>query len=91
MVEVRETRWWVSPFLRGGWWTSGVGSEKALGFGEEKGEMVESKEEDEDGSSWFLLGRVSGMEAEQPMNDSAEMWMVRTASSLLCSNPSPSR
>lgn len=42
MVEVRETRWLVSPFLRGGWWTRGVRREKALGCGEEMGERVES-------------------------------------------------
>lgn len=56
----------------GGWWTRGVGREKTLGFGEECGDKVESNEEDED---WFsgllslpLPRKVSGLEAEQPMN-----------------------
>lgn len=33
MVEVRETRWWVSPFLIAGWWTRGVERESAFGIG----------------------------------------------------------
>lgn len=74
----------MSPFLRGGWWTRGVSREKALGFGEEDGEGVESKKEDEDGSSWFLQRKVSGLEAVQPMNDPAQMWKKLIGSPLLC-------
>lgn len=39
-VDVRETRWWESPFLAGGWWTNGVGNEKALcTAGEDESEL----------------------------------------------------
>lgn len=48
MVEVRDTRWWVSPFRRGGWWTSGVGRERALVTGGEECEESEAENEDEE-------------------------------------------
>ena len=72
VVDVKETRWWVSPFLTGGWCTRGVGSERALGTGgEECEETMDSREEKEHGSSgelWLLVKIVLGLEAEQPMN-----------------------
>lgn len=82
MVEVRETRWWVSPFLRGGWWTSGDGRERALGAGDEFEECececdceceAEAEDDDDDGeglddgSSAEKWGL--GFEEEQPMNE----------------------
>lgn len=30
-MDVRETKWCVSPFLAGGWWIDGIGNVKALG------------------------------------------------------------
>lgn len=71
MVEVRETRWWVSPFFTGGWWTSGVGSEKARPTaGEEPADC--HAEEGERKDSEFRVEReaavaATGFEAEQPM------------------------
>ena len=70
----------MSPFLRGGWWTSEVGRETALGTGGDEfvdcecdceAEAEDDDDDDgeglDDGSSaekWVL-----GFEEEQPMNE----------------------
>lgn len=76
---MRETRWRVSPFLRGGWWTSEVGRERGLGTGGDEFEEcecdceAEAEYEDDDGEGlddgssaekWVLC-----FEEEQPMNE----------------------
>ena len=73
---MRETRWWVSPFLRAGWWTRGVGRERVLEIGAEDCKEEEDEEEEEpceeeenEASSEGLCKRLSGLEAEHPMNE----------------------
>ena len=49
-MEVRETRWWVLPFLAGGLWTNGVGKENALwiaGYGDSEASFIAGEEERE--------------------------------------------
>lgn len=69
MVEVRETRWWVSPFLRGGWWISGDGRERALGTGGDVFEECEcdceSEAEAEDDDDDDREGLDDGSSAEK--------------------------
>lgn len=74
MLDVKETKWWVSPFLIGGWWTRGVARETVLalaGNGEEFGENAESNGE-RWGSSGFTAGGVSDLETMHPMNGCQE-------------------
>lgn len=50
MVDVRETKWFVSPLQRGGWWTKGLGRDRVLdtGVGEktEYGDCICEEEEE---------------------------------------------
>ena len=71
----------MSPFLRGGWWTSGVGRERALGTGGEEFEECDCEAEpegdndDEDEGLDGCSGKwVWGFEEEQPMNERMSDW-----------------
>ena len=75
-MEVRETKWWVSPFFAGGWWTIGVGREKARPTAGE--EPADPEAEGEEKDSECREGRAAaaaatGFEAEQPMEKQREI------------------